>query len=87
MNSEPLTWAGHSRIVGAGDAAMAPDAPPGPGPGAAPPPGGMVGKRELLQWASSCSGRAVTKFEELKDGAVLVRCMEKTWPLAFEVRP
>jgi len=26
----------------------------------------------------------VTKFEELRDGAVLARCMQRTWPLAFD---
>jgi hypothetical protein len=58
--------------------------PPASHEPAPPPVGGMVGKRELLQWASAMAGRTVTKFEELKDGAVLVRCMEKTWPLAYE---
>ena len=49
-----------------------------------PPSGGMVGKKELLQWASQASGRIVTKFDELKDGDVLLRCMKET---ARGVRP
>ena len=35
------------------------------------PQGGMVGKKELLQWASQASDRPITKFDELKDGDVL----------------
>ena len=49
-----------------------------------PPSGGMVGKKELLQWASQASGRIVTKFDELKDGDVLLRCMKETWPAAYD---
>ena len=49
-----------------------------------PPSGGMVGKKELLQWASQASGRIVTTFDELKDGDVLLRCMKETWPAAYD---
>ena len=41
------------------------------------PQGGMVGKKELLQWASQASDRPITKFDELKDGDVLLRCMKE----------
>ena len=44
----------------------------------------MVGKKELLQWASQASGRIVTEFDELKDGDVLLRCMKETWPAAYD---
>ena len=48
------------------------------------PQGGMVGKKELLQWASQASDRPITKFDELKDGDVLLRCMKETWPAAYD---
>ena len=49
---------------------------------------GMVGKKELLGWVSDTCGRSVESFSQLKDGDALVRCVEETWPLAYdEVRP
>ena len=48
----------------------------------------MVGKKELLGWVSATCGRPVASFSALKDGDALVRCVEETWPLAYdEVRP
>jgi len=47
-----------------------------------------VGKKELLGWVSATCGRPVASFSALKDGDALVRCVEETWPLAYdEVRP
>ncbi|KAK3234714.1 hypothetical protein CYMTET_55033, partial [Cymbomonas tetramitiformis] len=45
-----------------------------------------VGKKELLQWASETSGLSITRFEDLKDGGVLLKLFAKTWPLAVDVR-
>ena len=47
-------------------------------------PSGMVGKRELLEWASAMARRDVTSFADLRDGDALVRCMRETWPLAYD---
>ena len=48
----------------------------------------MVGKKELLGWVSATCGRPVASFSALKDGDALVRCVEETWPLAYdEVQP
>ena len=47
-------------------------------------PSGMVGKRELLEWASTRARRDVTSFADLRDGDALVRCMRETWPLAYD---
>ena len=53
-----------------------------------PRPSGMVGKKELLGWVSATCGRPVASFSALKDGDALVRCVEETWPLAYdEVQP
>ena len=41
---------------------------------------GMVGKPELLRWASVVAGCRVGSFAELRDGAVLLRCVARTWP-------
>ena len=55
-----------------------------PPPGRADRPSGMVGKRELLSWASSMAGRGVASFADLGDGDVLLRCMRETWPMAYD---
>ena len=48
----------------------------------------MVGKKELLGWVSATCGRPVASFSALRDGDALVRCVEETWPLAYdEVQP
>ena len=52
--------------------------------GRADRPSGMVGKRELLSWASSMARRDVASFADLGDGDVLLRCMRETWPMAYD---
>mmetsp|Transcript_36947 Transcript_36947/g.90641 ORF Transcript_36947/g.90641 Transcript_36947/m.90641 type:complete len:1097 (-) Transcript_36947:151-3441(-) len=49
---------------------------------AAPPGKGQrkVGKRELLGWAGGIAGRVVSRFEDLRDGVVLLRIFESVWP-------
>lgn len=46
----------------------------------------VIGKKELLQWASVTSGKACQRLEDLQDGSVLLRVFAKIWPQVFRGR-
>ena len=48
--------------------------------------GETVGKRELLRWASDVSGREIDRFDDIKDGAVLLKLFHAVWPTAVDLQ-
>jgi hypothetical protein len=50
---------------------------------AAPRP---IGKKELLLWATEVTGISCSKFEDLRDGVVIMRLMSSIWPRAVDPR-
>lgn len=42
-----------------------------------------IDKKQLLQWLSDLTGRTVSRFDDLKDGSVLLVGCEKVFPVTF----
>jgi hypothetical protein len=53
------------------------------GDDAAPRP---IGKKELLQWAAEVTGLPCGKFEDLRDGTLVMKLMSSIWPRAIDPR-
>ena len=47
---------------------------------------GPVGKNELLEWCSRHSGRQCTRFDDIKDGAVLLKLFHSIWPGFVDIK-
>jgi hypothetical protein len=45
-----------------------------------------IGKKELLLWASEASGMICSKFEDLRDGVIIVKLISSIWPRAVDPR-
>ena len=43
-----------------------------------------VGKQVLLRWAGHVAGRVCTRWEDLRDGVVLLRIFQAVWPAPME---
>eukprot|EP00742_Colponemidia_sp_Colp-10_P011148 GILJ01012357.1.p1 GENE.GILJ01012357.1~~GILJ01012357.1.p1 ORF type:complete len:1265 (-),score=242.07 GILJ01012357.1:142-3936(-) len=41
---------------------------------------GVIGKKALLSWASALTGRHMSKFEDLKDGVIILKLFARIWP-------
>ncbi len=50
---------------------------------AAPRP---IGKKELLLWATEVTGTMCNKFEDLRDGVIIVKLISSIWPRAVDPR-
>eukprot|EP00761_Pharyngomonas_kirbyi_P012549 gb/GECH01012576.1/.p1 GENE.gb/GECH01012576.1/~~gb/GECH01012576.1/.p1 ORF type:complete len:1192 (+),score=381.65 gb/GECH01012576.1/:1-3576(+) len=45
-----------------------------------------IGKKELLKWISSASGKQCSKLDDLKDGVVFLKMFSKIWPKVVNLR-
>jgi hypothetical protein len=46
---------------------------------------GPIDKKSLLAWLQALTGRPVTRFEDLRDGQVLLRACERVLPKTFDI--
>eukprot|EP00762_Andalucia_godoyi_P004658 ANDGO_03647.mRNA.1 hypothetical protein DQ04_09211020 len=44
----------------------------------------VIGKTELLSWASRFSSRECSRLEDLKDGVVILKIISRIWPFALD---
>lgn len=45
-----------------------------------------IGKKELLLWASEVTGMICCKFEDLRDGVIIMKLISSIWPRAVDPR-